>query len=100
MLTIDNNITKIWIPERIQVSIDLHAVDKGTYAPRIGTYGPDWHHDMTLQLYHHVVMEMFIYMPVDDGENFWNLWFHDCAYVTERGVEYFSPPPSGIRLIH
>ncbi len=85
--------------EKARVMIDVHGEGKGSYAPGIGSYGPDWQHNMTLQLYHHFVMEMFIYAPFPTEENVLNVYFHDGAYLTERGVEYFSPPPSEIRLI-
>jgi hypothetical protein len=90
-------------PEQTQVSIDLHGLGKGSYPPRIGSLGPDWQHEMTIQLYHHFAMELFIYMPLastEDGMDHLNLWFHDGAHVTENGVEYLTPPPSEIHLIH
>ena len=89
-------------PEKNQVSVDLHGMGKGSYAHRIGSYSPDWQHNMTIQVFHHFVMEMFIYMPLSSGEDeedYLRLWFHDGAHVTKHGVEYFSAPPTEIRLI-
>ena len=91
-------------PEKTQVSIDLHGMGKGSYAPRIGTVGPDWQHDMKIPLYHTFVVEFFMYMPLPSSGNDEVKYLalphpHDGAYVTERGVEYFSPPPKEIRLI-
>jgi len=90
-------------PEKTQVSIDLHALGKGRNAPRIGSIGPDWEHEIPLPLYHHFVMEMFIYMPYPESEleqKYLSLWFHDGAIVTENGVEFLGPPPSEIHIIH
>ncbi len=89
-------------PEKTQVSIDLHALGKGRNAPRIGSIGPAWEHEIPLPLYHHFMMEFFMYRASPSklyGENQINLWFHDGAIVTERGVEFLSPPPTEIRLI-
>lgn len=88
-------------PEKTQVSIDLHALGKGRNAPRIGSIGPDWEHEIPLPLYHHFMMEFFIYRasPSErNGAKYLSLWFHDGAIVTERGVEYLSAPPSEIRI--
>ncbi len=90
-------------PAQTQVAIDLHGLGKGSYPPRIGSLGPDWQHEMTIQLYHHFTMEMFMYLPLastEDGTDHLTLWFHDGAHVTENGVEYLTPPPSEIHLIH
>jgi hypothetical protein len=90
-------------PEKTQVSIDLHALGKGRNAPRIGSIGPAWEHEIPLPLYHHFMMEFFIYRasPSErNGAKYVSLWFHDGAIVTERGVEFLSPPPTEIRLIH
>ncbi len=88
-------------PEKTQVSLDLHAAGKGVYAPRISPLGPDWQRDLTLQLNHHFYFEYWVYMPMPEwGEGrYLSLPFHDGAIVTERGVEYFSPPPTELRLI-
>jgi len=90
-------------PHQTQVAIDLHGLGKGSYPPRVGSLGPDWQHEMTIQLYHHFAMELFIYMPLassESGTDVLRLWFHDGAHVTENGVEYLTPPPSEIHLIH
>jgi len=89
-------------PEKTQVSIDLHALGKGRNAPRIGSIGPDWEHEILLPPNHHFMMEFFIYraLPDEFGEGkYLNLWFHDGALVSENGVEFLSPPPTEIRLI-
>jgi hypothetical protein len=89
-------------PEKTQVSIDLHALGKGRNAPRIGSIGPAWEPEIPLPLYHHFMMEFFIYRASPskrNGAKYLGLWFHDGAIVTERGVEYLSPPPSEIYLI-
>ena len=89
-------------PEKTQVSIDLHGLGKGSYPPRIGSLGPDYQHEMTLQMYHHFAVEFFMYMPLpatEDKEDRLNLWFHDGAHATENGIAYLTPPPSEIHLI-
>ena len=89
--------------EKTQVAIDLHGLGKGSYPPRVGSLGPDWQHEMTIQLYHHFTVEFFMYMPMsstEDRTDHLDLWFHDGAHVTENGVEYLTPPPSEIHLIH
>jgi len=90
-------------PGKPQVSIDLHALGKGRNAPRIGSIVPDWEHGIPLPPFHHFMMEFFIYraLPAEYGEGkYLNLWFHDGALVTVKGVEFLSPPPTEIRLIH
>ena len=88
-------------PEKTQVPLDLHAAGKGVNAPRISPLGPDWQRDLTLQPNHHFYFEYWVYMPMPEwGEGrYLSLPFHDGAIVTERGVEYFSPPPTELRLI-
>jgi len=89
-------------PEKTQVSIDLHGLGKGSYPPRIGSLGPDYQHEMTLQMYHHFAVEFFMYMPLtstDDKEDYLRLWFHDGAHATENGVRYLTPPPTEVHLI-
>jgi hypothetical protein len=88
-------------PEKTQVPLDMHAAGKGIYAPRIGPLGPDWQRDLTLQLNHHFFFEYWVYMPMPEwGEGrYLSLRFHDGAIVTERGVEYFHPPPTKLHII-
>jgi len=88
-------------PEKTQVPLDMHAAGKGIYAPRIGPLGPDWQRDLTLQLNHHFYFEYWVYIPMPEwGEGrYLSLRFHDGAIVTERGVEYFAPPPTELHLI-
>ncbi len=89
-------------PEKTQVSIDLHGLGKGSYPPRIGSLGPDYQHEMTLQMYHHFAVEFFMFMPLpdtEDKEDTLRLWFHDGAHATENGLVYLTPPPSEIHII-
>jgi len=80
-------------PDKTWVPIDLHAAGSGIYAPRIGPLGPDWQRDIELPMYHH------FYMPEwGEGESL-NMRFHDGAMVTDKGVEYFFPPPTELALI-
>ena len=73
--------------EITQVSIDLHGLGKGSYPPRIGSLGPDYQHEMTLQMYHHFAVEFFMYLPLpdtEDKEDYITLWFHRrCTCDTE-----------------
>ncbi len=91
-------------PDKTQVNIDSHAAaqEMSTFpAPRIGSYGPDWHHDMKIPLNHHFFFEYFVYIPMPKwgaGKHLM-IQMHDGAVVTERGVEYLTPLPSEIRLI-
>ncbi|MFQ5751230.1 MAG: hypothetical protein ACE5HI_04470 [bacterium] len=88
-------------PEKTQVPLDLHAAGAGIYAPRIGPLGPDWQRDMKLPLNHHFYFEYWVYAPMPEwGEGkYLSIQLHDGAIVTERGVEYFYPPPQEIRII-
>lgn len=48
-------------------------------------------------------LALFIFMPLastGDRTDYLRLWFHDGAHVTENGVEYLTPPPSRIHLVH
>jgi len=98
-------------PEKTQLTIDAHGQLKGArersdetyYAPRIGSYGPDWSKDLPLPLNHHFVLEYFFYMPspASEGEDqylFW--WNHEQAIATEKGVEYLSPPQKELIIVH
>ncbi len=88
-------------PDKTQFTLDLHAAGKGRNAPRISPLGPDWQRDMKIPLNHHFYFEFFVYMPMPEwGEGkYLHIGLHDGAIVTERGVEYFAPPPREIRLI-
>jgi hypothetical protein len=87
-------------PEKTQVPLDMHA-SAGIYAPRIGPLGPDWQREMMLPLNHHFYFEYWVYVPMPEwGEGkYLSIQLHDGAIVTERGVEYFYPPPRDIRII-
>ena len=87
-------------PKKTQVPLDMHAA-AGIYAPRIGPLGPDWQREMKLPLNHHFYFEYWVYVPMPEwGEGkYLSIQLHDGAIVTERGVEYFYPPPQEIRLI-
>ena len=88
-------------PDKTKVPFDFHAMGKGPNAPRIAPLGPDWQRELTLPLYHHFVMEYWVYIPMPEWgeERYLSLQFHDGAYLSERGVEYPSPPPTVIRRI-
>jgi hypothetical protein len=92
-------------PKKTQVNLDLHAAGQGApamlLAPRIGTYGPDWQHEMTIPLYHHFYLEYFVFIPMPkwgEGKHLL-IQLHDGVIVTERGIEYLYPPPREIRII-
>ena len=87
-------------PEKTQVPLDLHGME-GVYAPRIGPLGPDWQRDLTLQLNHNFAFEYWVYVPMPEWGNgrYLSLQFHDGVYLSERGVEHPSPPPTVIRII-
>jgi hypothetical protein len=102
-------------PQKTQLSIDLHGMGKGSrekkfdiyLGPRIGSYGPDWTHDIPLSANHHFVLEYFFYMPspsskaeVEDEDQYLLFWAHEQAIATESGVEYLSPPQKDIYIIH
>jgi len=98
-------------PEQTQLSIDCHGKGKGSrtrkfdiyMGARIGSYGPDWTHDVFLPPNHHFVLEYFFYMPSptsnksEDQYLFW--WDHDQAIATEKGVEYLYPLQKKLILI-
>jgi hypothetical protein len=89
-------------PSKTQVSIDLHALGKGRNAPRIGSIGPDWEHEIPIPNNHHFMMEFFIFRASPSkmgGQDAHHIWFHDGAIATESGVEYLTPPPTEITLI-
>ena len=96
-------------PKKTQVNLDLHAAGQANsplygenyLAPRIGAYGPDWHHDMIIPLYHHFWFEYFVYVPMPEwgkGEHLL-IQIHDGVIVTERGIESLTPIPRKIRVI-
>jgi hypothetical protein len=97
-------------PKKTHLNIDCHGMGKGArkrkfenyFGPRIGSNGPEWMWDIPLPPNHHFVLEYFIYMPapsseLEDQYLFW--WNHEQALVTERGVEYLSPPQEELYLI-
>jgi hypothetical protein len=90
-------------PEKSQVNIDMHAAgrDWDNYnAPRIGSYGPDWHHDMIIPPNHHFFFENFLFIPMPKwgAGKYLMIQLHDGAIVTEHGVEYLSPPPQELHI--
>jgi hypothetical protein len=102
-------------PKKTQLSIDLHGMGKGArekkfdiyLGPRMGSYGPNWTHDIPLSANHHFVLEYFFYMPspsskgaVEDEDQYLLFWAHEQAIATENGVEYLSPPQKDIYIIH
>ena len=97
-------------PEKTQLTIDLHGMGKGArqkkfdiyIGPRIGSYGPDWTHDIPLSPNHHFVLEYFAYIPspsVEGEDQYLLFWGHEQAIATERGVEYLSPPQTELYII-
>ncbi len=98
-------------PTKTLLTIDAHGKGKGAQSrkpdiylgPRIGSYGPDWTHDIPLAPNHHFVLEYFFYMPSPtsnkDEDQFLFFWDHEQAIATEDGVEYLSPPQKELILI-
>jgi hypothetical protein len=78
----------------------MHAAS-GIYAPRIGPLGPDWQRDIKLPLNHHFNFEYWVYvlMPEWGERKYLSIQLHDGAIVAERGVKFFAPSPTKIRLI-
>ena len=99
-------------PEKTLISVDHHGKGKGAreskhdiyFGPRMGSYGPDWTHDIPLQPNHHFVLEYFFYMPSPTSnkneDQYLFFWDHEQAIATESGVEYLSPPQRELYLIH
>jgi hypothetical protein len=93
------------------ISIDSHGKGKGATSskhdiylgPRIGSYGPDWTHDIPLADNHHFVFEYFFYMPSptdnleEDQYLFW--WDHEQAIANKDGAVYLSEPQKELILI-
>jgi hypothetical protein len=91
----------------------IFALASAKHAVRVNSVNPirvllvsgmnnhDWQRELTLPLYHHFVMEYWVYISMPEwGEGrCLSLGFHDGAYLSERGVEYSSPPPLEIRII-
>jgi hypothetical protein len=98
-------------PEKTHLSIDCHGKGKGAgkrkhdiyLGPRIGSYGPDWTHDIPLAPNHHFVLEYFFYMPSPTAnanqDQYLFFWNHEQAIATEKGVEYLSRPQKDLILI-
>ncbi len=88
-------------PERTQVHLDMHAMGKGVFAPRIGPMGPRWHWDIKIPLLHTFAVEYMVHMPVPEWGRGKYLYtcIHDSAVVTERGMEYPYPLFNKIRVI-
>jgi len=95
---------------KTHLTIDSHGQVKGArsmseealFAPRIGSYGPDWTIDKPLAPNHHFVLEYFFYMPSvasKDKDQYLLWWDHEEAIATEEGVEYLSPPQTELILI-
>ena len=98
-------------PEKTHLSVDCHGMMKGArerklenyFGPRIGSLGPEWTRDISLQPNHYFVLDYFFYMPSptnnesEDQYLYW--WDHEEAIATENGVEYLSPPQKELYLI-
>jgi hypothetical protein len=99
-------------PEKTHLSIDCHGMGKGArkrqfenyFGPRIGSQGPEWTWDIPLPPNHHFVLEYFFYMPSptsnEHEDQYLLFWDHEQAIATESGVEYLSPLPKELYLIH
>jgi len=98
-------------PTKTEISVDCHGMKKGAlerkdenyFGPRVGSLGPDWSKSIPLPPDHHFVLEYFFYMPApskeyEDQYLFW--WDHEQAIATSSGVEYLSPLPKELYLIH
>ncbi len=98
-------------PGKTLISIDLHGKTKGARSgkpdvymgPRMGSYGPDWTHEIPLADNHHFVLEYFFYMPSPtsnpDEDQYLLWWDHEQAVATADGVKYLSPPQEELILI-
>ena len=103
--------SKGYDPDKTLLSVDHHGKGKGArkrkhdiyFGPRMGSYGPDWTHEVPLAPYHHFVLEYFFYMPSltsnKDEDQYLLFWNHEQAVATENGVEYLSPPQKELHLI-
>jgi hypothetical protein len=89
-------------PEKTLLSIDCHPIYT-MFSPRIGSYGPDWTHDIPLSPNHHFVLEYFFYMPSPtpnkDEDQYLFFWDHEQAIATEIGVKYLTSLKKELYLI-
>jgi len=89
-------------PENTLLSNDSHPLYT-YYSPRVGSYGPDWTHDIPLKPNHHFLLEYFFYMPSQtpnkDEDQYLFFWDHEQAIATEKGVEYLTSLKKELYLI-
>ena len=89
-------------PEKTLLTIDAHPLYT-YFSPRIGSYGPDWTHDIPLAPNHHFVLEYFFYMPSptnnQDEDQYLFFWDHEQAIATETGTEYLTDLKKELYLI-
>ena len=89
-------------PEKTLLSIDCHPLYTD-FSPRVGSYGPDWTHDIPLAPNHHYVLEYFFYMPSptpnQDEDQYLFFWDHEQAVATENGTEYLTTLKKELYLI-
>ncbi|MCZ6673221.1 MAG: hypothetical protein O7C75_09810 [Verrucomicrobia bacterium] len=89
-------------PEKTLLSIDCHPLYTD-FSPRVGSYGPDWTHDIPLAPNHHYVLEYFFYMPSPtpnkDEDQYLFFWDHEQAVATENGTEYLTTLKKELYLI-
>ncbi len=89
-------------PEKTLLSIDCHPLYTD-FSPRVGSYGPDWTHDIPLKPNHHFVLEYFFYMPSPplnkNEDQYLFFWDHEQAIATENGVEYLTSLKKELYLI-
>jgi Xaa-Pro dipeptidase len=93
------------------ISVDCHGKGKGArftkhdiyLGPRIGSYGPDWTHDVTLADNHHFVFEYFFYMPSPtnnpEEDQYLFFWNHEQAIASKDGAIYLSEPQKQLIII-
>ena len=104
IMVIDSQVFDENYPDTVQVNLDFHAAGQGDStlypAPRLGIYGPDWHHQMPFPVGHHFYIEYFVFVPIpqwDEGSLL--IQSHDGAILTAQGVDYLTPRPLDIRII-
>ena len=89
-------------PEKTLLTIDSHPLYT-YFSPRVGSYGPDWTHDVPLAPNHHYVLEYFFYMPSptsnNDEDQYLFFWDHEQAIATESGTEYLTTLKKELYLI-
>ena len=89
-------------PDMTQVHLDLHAVGKGIFAPRISPMGSRWHADTVLPLLQMLGIEYMVHSPVPEygeGRHIYYCSLHEKGAVTRDGLQFAAPPFSGIHSV-